>query len=189
MLSFVYKLIVSNIPNWLGAPGGAPRGTPLLAASGMAGNALKSGKGPPAPGCPGWKTSKGPKNASPAGPGGGGGRPTGSSAKNCTILGSLILGFSTFAIVFGISLAETPAFFKIALWKAVKAVCLGPLSEAALGAAGAGAGAGLGAGALGAGAAVTGACVRTVGAGLRVGWGWGTWGLCTGVCCVGWRGC
>ena len=54
LLSFAgflfYKLIVSKIPNWFGTPGGG--GGPLLAASGMAGNALKSGKGPPAPGCP-----------------------------------------------------------------------------------------------------------------------------------------
>jgi len=57
---FVYNWIVSKGPK---PPGGG--GRPLLAASGMAGNALKSGKGPPAPGFPGWKTSKGPKNCSP----------------------------------------------------------------------------------------------------------------------------
>ena len=43
-------MTVSNIPKPAGStPGG---GGPLLADSGMAGNALKSGRGPPAPGAP-----------------------------------------------------------------------------------------------------------------------------------------
>lgn len=86
----------------------------------------------------------------------------GSSAKNCTTLGSFTLGLSTLAMVSGISV--TPAFFKIALWNADNAVCLGAALEAGLGAAGAGVGAGAGAGArAGAGAGV--------GAGLGAGLG------------------
>jgi len=84
----------------------------------------------------------------------------GSSAKNCTTLGSFTLGLSTLAMVSGISV--TPAFFKIALWNADNAVCLGAALEAGLGAAGAGVGAGAGARA-GAGAGV--------GAGLGAGLG------------------
>ena len=84
----------------------------------------------------------------------------GSSAKNCTTLGSFTLGLSTLAMVSGISV--TPAFFKIALWNADNAVCLGAAFEAGLGAAGVGAGAGAGARA-GAGAGV--------GAGLGAGLG------------------
>lgn len=88
-------------------------------------------------------------------------------------------------------MSVTPAFLKIAFWKAVKAVCFGPSFEAGLDVAGAGAGlgAGLGAGAglgVGAGAGVTGACVRTTGAAVGLGAGCV---LCTGVCCTGWRGC
>jgi len=91
----------------------------------------------------------------------------------------------------GISL--TPAFFKIALWKADKTVCLGPLFDEATGlgaaglGAGAGAGTGLGAGVgaglgAGVGAGVTGAWARTTGVGAGLAWGWT---LCTGVCCTG----
>jgi len=160
-------LTVSNIPKPAGsAPNG---GGAFLADSGMAGKALKSGRGPPAPGCPGWKTSKGPKNWSPA-KGGGPAFLRGSSAKNCTTLGSFILGLSTFVMVSGVFV--TPAFFKIALSNADKVLVL----PAGLGAAGVGAGAGARAGA-GAGAR------EGVGAGLGAAWGWGA--LCTGVGCLG----
>lgn len=164
-------MTVSNIPK---AAGSAPIGTgAFLADSGMAGKALKSGRGPPAPGCPGWKTSKGPKNWSPA-TGGGPAFLIGSSAKNCTTLGSLILGLSTLVMVSGVFV--TPAFFKIALSNADKVLVL----PAGLGAAGVGAGAGTGAGArAGAGAGAR----AGVGAGLGVAWGWGA--LCTGVGCLG----